>query len=594
MRYQTRMILYYATIAILVTLILGIFSYNNSMHYEKLSQNNGLIIESRSLISQMEDRFSRMDAIMNYVLSDPNVLSSITMLGRSKKGEFSSATLQNAQREIEIGICTDYILKNSYRTVFYNQNGYLISSFINPSMKHLKTDLALDQYAYISAAEAANGKSIIAAPHVDQWGTTDGETVYSLVKSLQGYRMGYLEIENTVSSLSSLNKSDSNINFMLISNDGELLYSSTNSLFTEDLKEIWKATKPGTINHQNGYLYTTSTSSRYSLSVLCYKSDAAFYAAKKTVFSTAVTSSLIVFSLSLAAIILWSYILVKPVKHLTKIIENTSLDHLEYEDGMTAQEYKLDEFNALARTYQDMTTRLQEALTNEKRSSMLSLQAQFDSLQAQVNPHFIYNVLNIISSEGVISGNENISEMCSSLASMLRYSTGNTERYASVNDELEYLNHYFYLLKSRYGEKIDFDIQIDEDIKKEILPKSAMQQIVENSVSHGFSQNAGCMVITIRGWRTESGWQIRFQDNGGGFSSQSLDDLNKNMTHIRKNILSHNLGIEMEIGGLGLINAYARCLLLYQDHLIFELSNCTFPKTGAIVIIGEHTETPAD
>ncbi|MCI1723071.1 MAG: histidine kinase [Lachnospiraceae bacterium] len=587
MRYQWRMILYYATVAILVTAGLGVLSYQTSMRYETQSQKNGMMVEARSLTIQTEDRFSRMDAIMNYILSDASMLSSMTILGRYDSGQLSSDTIANAKSNIATGISTDYIIRNSYRTVFYNQDGFLASSFTETNPVRLRSDDFISGISYLPAAAGAGGHSVLVAPHVDRWGTKDGAEVYSLVKALQGHRMGFLEVENTVESLAGLDRSDPGIQFMLIGNDSDLLYSSDGRTLTKDILALIPTISPDTVAKSGGYFFTKSVSPDYRLTVLCYKPEAAFYAAKKTILGTSVMAALIVFWASFTAIVLWSYVLVKPVKKLTKIIAGTNLENLEQKDVVSGSDYQLDEFKALAQTYQNMTERLHSALINERRSSMLSLQAQFDSLQAQVNPHFIYNVLNIISSQGVISGNENIAEMCAALASMLRYTTGTKERYAKVSDEMEYIDHYFYLLKARYGDRIAFDIDVEEEVRAKILPKSTMQQIVENSVSHGFRHNAGQMKIKICGRKTETGWEIRITDNGEGFSEESLKSLENSMAQVRDKILVQRQGVDMEIGGLGLINAYARCFLLYQDNLIFRLMSSAEPGEGAIVVIGE-------
>ncbi len=99
-------------------------------------------------------------------------------------------------------------------------------------------------------------------------------------------------------------------------------------------------------------------------------------------------------------------------------------------------------------------------------------------LQAQVNPHFLYNVLNVLSSRGIVSGDEVICDICSSLAGMLRYSTDNINRQARLSEEIQYLKEYFYLLKSRYDYKLNYIIEIEETLNNEVIPKITLQQIV--------------------------------------------------------------------------------------------------------------------
>ena len=81
---------------------------------------------------------------------------------------------------------------------------------------------------------------------------------------------------------------------------------------------------------------------------------------------------------------------------------------------------------------------------------------------------------------------ETICEICGRLADMLRYSTNTKTRYASIAEEVAYTEQYLYLIKVRYGDKISLDTEIDSGIKAQIVPKTVLQQIVENSINHGF------------------------------------------------------------------------------------------------------------
>ena len=93
---------------------------------------------------------------------------------------------------------------------------------------------------------------------------------------------------------------------------------------------------------------------------------------------------------------------------------------------------------------------------------------------------------NVISSRGVLNDDDVICEICDGLASMLRYSTNTKERYATVEKEADYLEAYIRLLKCRYEHKLEYQITIQPEIKDCILPKLVLQQLVENSISHGW------------------------------------------------------------------------------------------------------------
>ena len=247
-----------------------------------------------------------------------------------------------------------------------------------------------------------------------------------------------------------------------------------------------------------------------------------------------------------------------------------------------------DLFQELIDAYQAMMARLDKALRNEKQAAMLQLQAQFDTLQAQVNPHFIYNVLNTISSRAVLDNDETICEMCGCLGNMLRYSTNNKERYATVEKELEYLDNYFYLLKSRHENRLEADIDVDREIGRQIIPKMTLQQLAENCVKHGFKNTDS--PIHISGKVLKDRWIIRVQDGGPGISKEKLLELQSRLEEVRKDILERAIPAEMEIGGMGIVNTYTRCLLLYAEDLIFEMDNVPEGQ-GFVVTVGQKIKT---
>ncbi|MBQ9065551.1 MAG: histidine kinase [Blautia sp.] len=637
MKYRTRMILAYATIALLVSLALGMIVYRMSSGYEMRSRENNLSVSAKSYVSQMNDRLSRMDAIMYYILSDSSMLDSITLLGRASDGVIPPLYVRNARTTIERGISTEYIMENSYRTVFFNEDGFFASSALKVSgqtsaNQRLIEAFSMDELDYLEPVIEANGHSVIVGPHRDFWGAYDDPMVFSLMKAPRGYNRQFLEVEMQLSSLSMLESSDDQTQFAVMINGDTLLYSggggtggtaggetgddragddaagdapaedstARNRTTAEEgttgegsgkssingstgdeeaLEEYFKTVseripEEGTLT-DNGNVFASASSDMYDVSILTYRSVNSMAESRNRIFLTSFLAALVTFAVSLTIIIIWSNVLVRPVKMLQQIVEETSIDNLEDTSRMEQMDKAsgLDEFSNLAHSYQAMTKRLNTALENEKRASMLQLQAQFDTLQTQVNPHFIYNVLNIISSRAIMADDEVICEMCGSLGSMLRYSTNNKKRYASVSEELEYLNSYFYLLKSRYENRLNVMIDVENSVLDILLPKMTLQQIVENSIKHGYHETDENMDITITGKQEADGWFVMVEDNGSGAPDDKVSSLKGRFEEIRHSYSNLSISTEAEMGGIGLPNTFARCLLLFQDDLIFELGN---------------------
>ena len=295
-------------------------------------------------------------------------------------------------------------------------------------------------------------------------------------------------------------------------------------------------------------LVSRSSSEEFDLSVIAYIPEIAEGDGREAILITAMAAAIIAFGVCLLLIILWSYILTKSIRELRGVIEQTSLENLDIQAIETG--YGLDEVRTLANSYQAMTKRLSQAVNSEKRALMLQMQAQFDALQAQINPHFLYNVLNIISGRGIENNDDMICDMCGALASMLRYSTNNKERYVKTEQEMNYLENYLYLLRARYGDKISFDVSIDSAVRDKLLPKMTLHQFVENILAHAYGHSDRRMIIQVSGTMYSDHWEIRVQDNGEGISEEKLREIREKIKNVRKN-LENRGGMEMEIGGMG-------------------------------------------
>lgn len=582
-KFQARMVLYYATIALLLSLLFGTVFYLMALRFERQSRRNNLDISSRQLVAQLNERLGRMDAIMNYILSDPNQLTNMRTLGQEAA---SIQYIQEAQSAMRRGMNLDYVLRNTYRTAFYNQNNLTVSSFSRSRSQKLNENFVYSDLPYIRQAEAAGGRAVLVGRHIDALAAESGAEVYSLVKAVQGYQMGFLETMETVDSLAGLEHSDEALHYLIYVHAGEnepaqLLYADEGArklLGTSDeglaLAQVSEAIEQGRVDG------VKADSSRYRFSMMVLTEKPGF-ATQWPVLLLASILALSVFAVGLVFVIFWSYILVKPIKKLTALMENTTLESLQ-SDSTTSLPEGGDEIRQMELAYRSMTDRLNQALIKEKHASLLSLQSQFDALQAQVNPHFLYNVLNIISARSVLLEDEHISLMCAALAGMLRYATNNKERYATIRQELEYLDSYFYLLKMRYEERLNIEVDIPESIRGEIIPKLTLQQIVENCIMHGFNGQGDRMEIKISAVTggqeklvgdRHGGWQLTVTDNGCGIDAETMKRLQQKLEQAKQAVLRHITTLEVEIGGMGIVNTYTRCLILYPDRLHFEIRN---------------------
>ncbi len=125
MNFRRKMILAYTTVALLASLILGAVVALQGVNYERNLRDKNLQSAAETCVSQMDEILNRMDAIMNYILSDEAMLRDISLIALEEKGTVPGGTLLTAKNELEIRMSTDYIMRNSFRTVFLTRMAIL-------------------------------------------------------------------------------------------------------------------------------------------------------------------------------------------------------------------------------------------------------------------------------------------------------------------------------------------------------------------------------------------------------------------------------------------------------------------------------------
>ena len=205
--------------------------------------------------------------------------------------------------------------------------------------------------------------------------------------------------------------------------------------------------------------------------------------------------------------------------------------------------------------------RMQEYLTTSTTLELSKRQAQYQALQNQINPHFLYNTLESIRSEALLAGLTSVASMCEKLASFFRYTISNMENLVTVEEEIDNIITYFYIQQYRFGERLQLEIQCPEEDReaamKCLIPKLTFQPVVENAIIHGIEQKIGQGRVLIYMMLTEKRLIIRISDDGIGMDQETLNRINSQMTERSVRGKSQ--------GGIAIGNVHNRIKLLFGE-----------------------------
>ncbi|MEK4074388.1 histidine kinase [Paenibacillus sp. FSL M7-0656] len=213
-----------------------------------------------------------------------------------------------------------------------------------------------------------------------------------------------------------------------------------------------------------------------------------------------------------------------------------------------------NEFSFLFRRFNDMSHQIQDLIENVFHEKIRAREATLKQLQAQINPHFLYNCLGYIINMAQMKDEQAVVSMAHNLSAYYRYTTRMERETSSLQEEIKLLINYLDIQKLRNG-RIEYHIDIPEDMLAQSVPRLMLQPMVENSVIHGVAKSYSSGEIRITGERLNGFGRIYIDDDGPGLSPEQYEALNLKM--------QEPLQEEM---GCGLWNTYQRITHLFGSH----------------------------
>ncbi len=212
------------------------------------------------------------------------------------------------------------------------------------------------------------------------------------------------------------------------------------------------------------------------------------------------------------------------------------------------------ELSTLGTEFNEMLDRMEVMAQEELQHKMLVERTEYKMLQAQINPHFLYNTLDTMSGIANAQNCPLVSGMCRSLSAIFRYSLNMTDELSTLQNEMAHVRNYLYVMDVRNGSTIAYDYQIDSDTLQDPMPRICIQPVVENALTHGLRNvRRKDKKLLIRSEHVGENLVITVQDNGAGMDAEEMNRL-----------LEQNDMKRVESGvSIGILNVNARLKKLF-------------------------------
>jgi two-component system sensor histidine kinase YesM len=258
-----------------------------------------------------------------------------------------------------------------------------------------------------------------------------------------------------------------------------------------------------------------------------------------------------------------------PIQQLEKMVNAIEAGELDQEVDIGGSY----EIQHLGRSIGDMAHRIKELMEDIVAEHESKRKSEFDTLQSQINPHFLYNTLDIIVWMIENEQKQEAVKVVTALARFFRISLSKGKSIIPVKDELEHVRNYLMIQQRRFKNKFTYEIEADKEVLNLASLKLMLQPLVENAIYHGMEFMDGDGEIHVKAWKEEEDLWLEIQDNGLGMTQERV-----------KNLLSEKTHVSSKRGsGIGVKNVNERIRLYFGDDygLVIESE----PDEGTIIKI---------
>lgn len=556
----------------LVIVTSSVVYYYSSVHLlknEYIHANSDL---SKEINQSVQRYMEQVDAVTQSLYNDNTFMDNLI----HHNDDYVS--LAYNEKAIKSILYADDAIQYIYFYIPYNQTLYSfprqnVSHCVYPDIEkqiwYQKT-VSNERYFYIEPLHTFQNYT--------HFGSTEDELVFSANRALRYYVtgdiIGIISISYNTRYLNKIcqNLTSDNSYIAVLNNEMNPLFSTwPDHTLPRNIKKVLKNQADIT----NNYTYSSASQKR----ILLWDKQSDFYILKDIPFkqltkgTVAILQILIAFSLTIFVVsILVSFYVAKSatrnLKALTQSIAEFGNGNLQ----INSHDYGTDEIGILASTFHEMTNQINELIDLQYKAQILKKSAELQTLQSQIKPHYINNVLQAIGTLGLKKGSTEVYSMANALASNLRYSLKPTTQLVPLQQEIDNMNSYLYIQKILWDDRLTVTMTVDDDLTDVPVPVFILQPLVENSLKHGLdSCSEGHIQITIS--QQNSNLFIKVQDNGRGIPPASLKMLQEWLSEETIQIQNDE--------HIGIRNIYNRILLIYKGKGSFTIDS---PAEGGTVI----------
>ena len=564
-------------IAVLIFLFIALNFTKNTIYENSINYTSQIIKQVNYDI----------DSYMDYMLNISSIIAA--------NSDVSYYLYNTQQPEEELKEEKERIL-SQFKTIRNSRNDiYNIAvvadngrSILNEGEDQFTEYIDVREQSWYQAALSTKNLIAISSSHVQNAIQSSYKWVITLSRPLVNYKTGengggfFIDLNyNAISSLCSNNNIGGSGYIFILDENGNIIYHPQQQLMygglkTENIDEIMSSTKDHFQSEEGDKLYTISKSDMTGWTVVgaAYTSELLKNNKQAQMMYLLVAGVLLLGVIAISSII--SREITKPIRQLRdsmSMVEEGRFDKANV--PVTAS----NEVGSLSKSFNVMTERIHTLMEQNVYEQKQKRKNELKALQAQINPHFLYNTLDSIIWMSEAGRNDEVVLMTSALARLFRQSISNDKEQVTVAEEIEYVRSYLTIQKMRYKDKLEYSIDVSPEINHVMIIKFALQPIVENAIYHGLKYKDTKGNLSIRGYVRGKKAYITIADDGVGMEEAALEHI---FDETKK---------EHKSNGVGVPNVQKRLKLYYgQEYGISYISRKGVGTVATVTVPLEEQE----
>ena len=545
-------------------------------------QNNldTLLNDADNTLKELQLNTALLDTARNIPESENNYLPT-HITARSAFQDRFRTTLMSSDLDISL----------NYVSKYYDHLG--ISS---PNGTSYTKKTVLENNPYLTDVMDNINYVLYVPPHKDYW--KNNRTVISVVRSMRdiyhqyGLLIADFDMDTLTRQLLSGFDTPEDYDITILDDADNLVYTSASTLNRRTFLASWRSASEispdsGSFSYGNLSVSSYHLSDKTGWTVILSENSSIFAASIKRLLIISTLLFVIMFIIMSTFLMVLTRNLTQPLRQLTD-----KLTVLDPGENISAIPGSSDnEIIFLTNAIQGYLSEIydqNQRLTEQRKRTLI---AHYDAMEAQLNPHFLYNTLSVIGMTGLASGNMDVSNMCTELSQLLRYSLSYTGQSVILSQEIDNARHYLYIMKIRYEDDLEYEWQLDESLNSITVPKLILQPLIENCFQHGFHQ-AGVEIpppwrISIRSHCDDTRWYLSISNNGAPFPEEKFTALHQKLSGFT---FTGNQDMDYENTfrhqGYGLENTILRFHIYYRGEEYFHVSRNDSDNLTTVTIGG--------